>query len=319
MITSIGAAAILILLVVAASVRRRGRARMLGRIRAAWGQPVARARQVDAAAASHRSRISQLDEARSLDDRTWRDLDLDDVFAALDRTEKYARTARAVPPTEDRADRRRSRRIRTAGRPLREGHTTARTSADSTLPSPGSARLQPVVARHPECRRNSPAYVLFPVLSAGTSGVRSAGAVLASSATRTGRSCPGQPRGPLSHRLSDWHTRRRLSAAGACHCDRGDSADFSDIRRSHPRRFARVGYTTPPSLENDRALDHGRTAAAAGRPACSSCWSTMSSSSFTNTLNLLLLLDACGVYFGAGELRRHGAALLRVTVCGRRS
>ena len=87
MITSIVAAAVVILLVVATSVRRRGRARTLGRIRAAWGQPVARARQLDAAAASHRSRISHLDEARSLDDRTWRDLDLDDVFAALDRTE----------------------------------------------------------------------------------------------------------------------------------------------------------------------------------------------------------------------------------------
>ena len=30
-------------------------------------------------------------------------------------------------------------------------------------------------------------------------------------------------------------------------------------------------------------------------------------------LNLFFLLDACGVYFGAGELRRHGDALLRVT------
>ena len=274
----------MILLVVATSVRRRGRARTLGRIRAAWGQPVARARQLDAAAASHRSRISHLDEARSLDDRTWRDLDLDDVFAALDRTEStlgqhalYHRL-RTSPVGDD------LEAIRTAGKPLREGHATARTSADGTLPSSGSARVQPVVARHPECRRNSPVVCPVSRLVGRDIGARPANAVLASCATRTDRSRRGQPRGPLSHRLSDWHTCGRFSATGACHCDRRVSPDSSDVRRSNPRRRTRVGYTAPASLEDDRTLDHrANRCCCRSAPARSSCWSTMSSSSFTNT------------------------------------
>src|SRR5688572_16595130 len=40
-----------------------------------------------AMAASHRSRVAGTSPARSLDDRTWTDLDLDLVFSAIDRTQ----------------------------------------------------------------------------------------------------------------------------------------------------------------------------------------------------------------------------------------
>jgi len=64
---------------------RRGRTQALARLRAEWGQPVRRERQMDAMAASHRSRLS-VAASGSLDARTWADLDMDAVFATLDRT-----------------------------------------------------------------------------------------------------------------------------------------------------------------------------------------------------------------------------------------
>ncbi len=72
--------------VIAVAVARRGRAYRLARLRAAWGEPVVRTRRIEAIAASHVSRIAGSPDRRSLDDRTWADLDLDDVFAAIDRT-----------------------------------------------------------------------------------------------------------------------------------------------------------------------------------------------------------------------------------------
>src|SRR6187401_2396506 len=50
-----------------------------------WGNPIARERRLDAIEASHRSRAA-ITGARTLDDRVWVDLDLDEVFVALDRT-----------------------------------------------------------------------------------------------------------------------------------------------------------------------------------------------------------------------------------------
>src|SRR5687768_7017753 len=66
---------------------RLARERRLVRIRESWGEPVHRTRRMAAMAASHRSRVAGTSPARSLDDRTWTDLDLDAVFAAIDRTQ----------------------------------------------------------------------------------------------------------------------------------------------------------------------------------------------------------------------------------------
>lgn len=78
-------AAFLLLLVVAAI--RRSRRRHLARIRAMWGAPSERTRRMDAMSTSHAARIAVFTGSRSLDDRTWVDLNLDDVFAAIDRTQ----------------------------------------------------------------------------------------------------------------------------------------------------------------------------------------------------------------------------------------
>ena len=80
-------AALVAILTLGALAVRSGRARALADLRAGWGQPVNRERKMEAIAASHRSRLSNIGGEGSLDARTWEDLDLDAVFAALDRTE----------------------------------------------------------------------------------------------------------------------------------------------------------------------------------------------------------------------------------------
>ena len=67
-------------------IDRRSRLAHLATLRAEWGRCPDRVRDLDAISAYHRGR--NLDTTPfALDDRTWDDLDLDDVFAVLDRTE----------------------------------------------------------------------------------------------------------------------------------------------------------------------------------------------------------------------------------------
>jgi hypothetical protein len=73
-------------LLLSIAVVRQGRRRRLERLRADWAVPIERTRRMDAMTRSHLERIAVMGGG-SLDDRTWADLNLDDVFAALDRTQ----------------------------------------------------------------------------------------------------------------------------------------------------------------------------------------------------------------------------------------
>jgi hypothetical protein len=64
-----------------------GRRRLLARIRSRWGKPSNHSGNVSAITEACRSRIVAAGDVSLLDDRTWDDLDLDDVLAAIDRTE----------------------------------------------------------------------------------------------------------------------------------------------------------------------------------------------------------------------------------------
>jgi hypothetical protein len=75
------------LLLLAVAAIRRSRTQILVRIRAAWGTPVARVRRMDVLSAAHATRMASLPDSCSLDERTWVDLNLDEVFAAIDRTQ----------------------------------------------------------------------------------------------------------------------------------------------------------------------------------------------------------------------------------------
>ena len=86
LLTLLGGAALTLVLISAANswwTRRR----LVARIRETWGRPRAGARQMTTIAEYFRSRAAVADADEFLDDRTWQDLDLDAVFAQLDRTE----------------------------------------------------------------------------------------------------------------------------------------------------------------------------------------------------------------------------------------
>ena len=68
-------------------IGRDARQRASERLKAEWGQPRPRHQKMDAIAASHQSRVAEYGDSTALDDRTWNDLVLDDVFVTIDRTE----------------------------------------------------------------------------------------------------------------------------------------------------------------------------------------------------------------------------------------
>jgi hypothetical protein len=73
----------LVFAAVSALASWRARTRLLARIRREWGSPRVLKRDMDAIADFYRSQPA----VPSLDDRTWNDLLMDDVFALADRTE----------------------------------------------------------------------------------------------------------------------------------------------------------------------------------------------------------------------------------------
>ncbi len=84
------AAAIVALVVLAMAaqwVAHRNRQRLLTAIRANWGGPGTRTHKMAAIAEYHRSIVLAEGAGCSLDDRTWTDLTMDEVFQSIDRTE----------------------------------------------------------------------------------------------------------------------------------------------------------------------------------------------------------------------------------------
>jgi hypothetical protein len=81
------AAAIVLVIVLAAWRRSIARRRLLEELRLGWGAPIERSRDMSAIASYHFALAGSDDGPSGLDDRTWADLNLDDVFLALDRTQ----------------------------------------------------------------------------------------------------------------------------------------------------------------------------------------------------------------------------------------
>jgi hypothetical protein len=80
------AVALALTIAVVLTFRSRSRERRREALRAAWGVATDRIPKIDAIVESWRSRVAHTQHAAYLDDRTWTDLDLDEVFAAIDRT-----------------------------------------------------------------------------------------------------------------------------------------------------------------------------------------------------------------------------------------
>ena len=231
------------LLVLAIAGVRRSRARAVARIRACWGQPIDRERKLDAITESHRSRLSNIGTGAGLDDRTWEDLNLDEVFAALDRTEStlgqhalYHRLRTAPVADHLQAFDALVNRFGTDA-PLRERAQIAL----ARLQDPHGYDLW-WLAR-PDAIDVRPWYVLFPVLTVATMA-------LAGLALFWPQACPGAHRrlrrqrgGALSDRFS--HRRNGASVSTACSGDRVRSVSaVSRGRRcaaARRRRFEQTG------------------------------------------------------------------------------
>lgn len=304
--------ALVALLGFGALVVRRGRARALAQIRARWGQPVDRERKMVAIAESHRSRLSNMGSGKSLDSRTWDDLDLDDVFAALDRTEStlgqhalYHRLRTC--PVADNLDAFEVlvSRLESDGR-LRERAQTAL----SRLRDPHGYDVW-WLAR-PDAIDTRPWYVLFPILTAATIS-------LLGLALLWPEFTPAFI-GVLAINVGvRYFTDRRIGALAAAFRQIAPVVKTAESLRvfggDDVRRLVGPIEADTPSLGRLKTIARWISGDPLMLPMGAGTASIMVSdvvSVVYEYLNLAFLLDANGVYFGARDLRVHHAALLRV-------
>ena len=305
--------ALAILLGAAALVVRGSRATALARLRSEWGKPADRVRKMDAMAESHRSRLaSSLRPGATLDDRTWEDLNLDAVFAALDRTGStlgqhalYHRLRTA--PVADHLDafERLVRRL-SADSALRERaqRTLARLQDPNGYDLWWLAREDAIDVR--------PWYVLFPLITTAT-------LLMLVLAPWWPQVIPVVLTALVINVLIRFATDHHIHAVAAAFRQlapviatgealKGTGEDDSDplvgCLRSDAARFARL-KTVSRWISGDPLM----LPVSAGSPA-------LLVNDIVNTvyeyLNLSLLLDATGVYIGARELRLRGPAVLGV-------
>jgi hypothetical protein len=304
--------ALVALLGLGALVVRRGRARALAQIRARWGQPVDRERKMQAISESHRSRLSNMGSGASLDSRTWDDLDLDDVFAALDRTEstlgQHALYHRLRTfPVADNLDvfEVLVSRLESDG-PLRERAQTAL----SRLRDPHGYDLW-WLAR-PDAIETRQWYVLFPILTAAT-------ILLLGLAPLSPQLTPALIGVLVINVGVRYFTDRRIGALAAAFRQIAPVVKTAESLRFFGGDDVRplVGpiQADTPSLGRLKTIARWISGDPLMLPMGAGMLPIMVGdvvSVVYEYLNLAFLLDANGVYFGARDLRVHHAALLRV-------
>ena len=299
------------ILAVTATVRQNRR-HLLARIRAEWSKPRHRVRKMDTIRASHRSRLSASGSSASLDDRTWDDLILDDVFAALDRTDSTLGQHALY------------HRLRTA--PIADGldafeALVTRMSADVQTRERAQMALARLQDAHgydlwwllqPDAVDTRVWYVLFPLLTASTLAALLLGVfwghllpmVIGAIAVNV------IVRSTADHRIGAAAAAFRQLAPLIATAQGLAFLSGEDIDRI-------VG---PIWLEAPR-LTRLKTIArwVSGDPfmlsANATTWLSIAASDVTNVvyehLNLGLLLDANAIFFGARQLRARASGLLR--------
>ncbi len=69
------------------TLRRRSKAQQfLDQLKSAWGGEDKRSREFERIEQQYRNCVGETDPANSLDNQTWADLNLDDVYSKIDRT-----------------------------------------------------------------------------------------------------------------------------------------------------------------------------------------------------------------------------------------
>ena len=287
------------------------RAQAVARLREEWGQQSGREHRMDAIFDSHRSRATT-EGAAVLDERTWSDLNLDEVFAACDRTMStlgqhalYHRL-RGVP----------------SGRHLEAFEALVTRMAED---APARERAQLALGRLRDPRGYDlwwlgqrdvlpprPWHIVFPVLALVTFGVAVAipfklsliplflALVAANVAVRfaTDRRV-----------LEVAATFRQLAPVIAA----GQALSFLDGEAIAP--IAAPLRTEAPGLNRLKTIARwvsGDPFMLSAQPAGFAVIGGDLVSALYDYLNFAFLLDTNGAYFGASELRARGAALLRV-------
>lgn len=301
-----------LLLVAIVVLVRTVRLAALDRLRADWGSIRRRAHDLDAIAESHASRVRELGERASLDDRTWADLNMDDVFAALDRTEStlgqhalYHRLRSAPAAASLDAFEALVARLGT-DEPVR----TRVRLALGRLQNPRGYDLW-WLAR-PDAVDAPAWYVIFPVLTVGT-------IALAAATLRWPTLLPVLLGTAAFNVLIHFATFQRVGAT---------STPFRQLAPLIATAQALGGLEGPdidaiveplrrdtPSLVRLKTISRwicGDPLMLSVNPNPLAMMASDGFSAVYEYLNFALPIDASGLYIGAADLRRHGAALLRV-------
>lgn len=301
--------AVVPLFVIVFSYKKRRQER-LDRIRADWAKPVAHRRRFDTLAECHVSRVAVTPGSRSLDGRTWADLNLDDVFVAIDRT------------TSTLGQQALYHRLRSApvGDNLEAFEVlTERLRDDMKARERAQIALDRLQDQHgydvwwlgrPDAVQGRPWYVVFPILTA---------AALISIAL-----LPFSP-APLIVMLVinlpvRYLTDRKIGAIASsirqCAPLIGTAAALRFIAGDDVRSIAAPLHDDVPKLARLKWISSW----ANGNPFMLSFDSAQAAVIVSDLigavyeyLNMFLLLDATGVYFGLRDLNTHRQSLLRVT------
>lgn len=264
--------------------------------------------QFDSLAASHRSRVAVTAGNRSLDDRTWADLNLDDVFTSIDRTTSTLGRQALY------------HRLRSA--PVGEGLETfevltERLRTDVGMRKRGQRALNRLQdpqgydvwwLGRPGAVEGRPWYALFPVLTAAA--VISVAFVPFSPAplivmlliNMTTRYFVDREIGAIA--LSIRQCAPLIGAAIALRFLATDDVPMTGPLRDDVANLIRLKWISSWANGNPFMLSFDSTQA----------WVIASDLvvAVYEYFNLFLLLDATGVYFGLRDLNTHRASLLRV-------
>jgi hypothetical protein len=296
-------AAVVVLWSVSIVLRRQRQRRLIVSLRTTWGLIRERDRDMTAIASYARARVDHAPTDSWLDDRTWEDVNLDEVFALLDRTESVVgqqllyRRLRSVPVGASLEAFERLVTSMTTDAPLRERARLALTA----LRDPAGYDLW-WIAR-PDALHSEDWHLLFPLLALSMLAavvlafvwppallIVAAGAVINISI-----------RAKVAPQLRAVTSAFRqvaplLSAAGTLVAvDRADVAPITGTLKRDTARLSRLRRIAS-------WVGRDTSAAAAGDIA----------SLVVEYLNLLFCLDANAHYFGARELAARSPELLRV-------
>ena len=274
------------------------------RIRAEWGRPRHRGRKMALIAQYHRAQIVATGEPGWLDDRTWDDLNMDAVFAAIDRTEstvgqqRLYHRLRSAPIAAD-VGALESLAVRMASdRALRERAQMALARVQDPwgyelrwLAQPGSLEVRRWHVVFPIITLSTIAAmmlaVMWPQLLLVVPVVTVTNLLLRiATAERVGRTLIGSFR-EVAPLVNAAHTLAVIDDEASRPITAPLRADVPALRRLR-------GYA--------RWATRDRTGAATGGLG----------SLVVECLNLLFLLDLTLLYFASREIRTHGPALLRV-------